>query len=310
MIMWRHGPEHGRGSRNAKMNRCEAARHLPRRFDAEMLSATSIRSSKACLEICAPRPSRWGSRAPPIRKIVFLRNRLHQLDADNKRLRQQLASFDQRAWWQSYHLTYEDYVGLETEAVAILAFQSAVVHGLLQTADYARAGHEAAIPRFSSERIEMHIEAKLRRQGILLRDNPPRLAVILDEAALHRISAGYQVMAAQLDKIVDRSALPNVTVQVLPYDQGAHPALESNFTILELPGQAPGVVFVEGLIGSIYLKATEDLGRYQRYREVFERLQSIALSPAETSDLIARLSQSYLAMCQQNLENGESDVHN
>lgn len=74
------------------------------------------------------------------------------------------------------------------------------------------------------------------------------------------------------------------------------PALESNFTVLELPGEAPGVVFVEGLIGSIYLKAAEDLERYQRYQEVFERLQSIALSPAESSGLVTRLSQSYLAM--------------
>ena len=139
----------------------------------------------------------------------------------------------------------------------------------------------------------MHIEAKLRRQGILLRGNPPLLAVILDEAALHRLSGGYRVMAAPLDKILDMSARPNVTVQVLPYEQGAHPALESNFTILELPGEAPDVVFVEGLIGSIYLKAAEDL---ERYREVFERLQSIALSPAKTSDLITRLSQSYAAM--------------
>ena len=236
----------------------------------------------------------WPSAVDP--QIEFLRDRLHRLDADNKRLRQQLAAFDQRAWWQSYHLSYEDYVGLETEAVAISAFQSAVVHGLLQTADYARVGGEAALPRFSPERIEMHIEAKLRRQGILLRDNPPRLAVILDEAALHRIFGGYKAMAAQLDKILDTSALPNVTVQVLPYEQGAHPALESNFTILELPDEAPGVVFVEGLIGSIYLKAAEDLERYQRYREVFGRLQSIALSPAETSGLISRLSQSYLAM--------------
>lgn len=100
-------------------------------------------------------------------------------------------------------------------------------------------------------------------------------------------------MAAQLDKILDMSTLPNVTVQVLPYEQGAHPALESNFTILEMPGEAPGVVFVEGLVGSIYLKAAEDL---ERYREVFGKLKSIALSPAETASLIARLGQSYLAM--------------
>ncbi|HEU5385592.1 MAG TPA: hypothetical protein VFV73_06795 [Streptosporangiaceae bacterium] len=62
-------------------------------------------------------------------QIEFLSGQLRQLDADNKRLRQQLAAFDQRAWWQSYHLAYEDYVGLEVEAVTISAFQSAVVHG-------------------------------------------------------------------------------------------------------------------------------------------------------------------------------------
>lgn len=54
-------------------------------------------------------------------------------------------------------------------------------------------------------------------------------------------------MAAQLIKILDMSALPNVSVQVLPYDAGAHPAVENNFTILELPDSTPGVVFVEGL---------------------------------------------------------------
>ena len=86
------------------------------------------------------------------------------------------------------------------------------------------------------------------------------------------------------------SALPNVVVQVLPFELGAHPALESNFTILELPDQAPDVVFVEGLIGSTYLERAEDL---KRYREVFNRLQSIALNSKDTAALIANLARSY-----------------
>ena len=190
----------------------------------------------------------------------------------------------QQAWWQSYDLGYATYVGLETEAVAISAFQSSVVHGLLQTADYARAGHEGAMPRLSPDQIEMQIEAKLTRQRILTRDNPPRFTVVLDEAALHRVVGGRQVMAAQLAKILEISALPNIVVQVLPYDVGAHPAVESNFTIVELPTPTPGVVFVEGLIGSTYLERAEDLNRYH---EIFNQLQSIALSPKDTADLIA-----------------------
>jgi transcriptional regulator with XRE-family HTH domain len=196
----------------------------------------------------------------------------------------------QQAWWQSYDLGYATYVGLETAAMAISAFQSSVVHGLLQTADYARAGHEGAMPRLDPDQIEMQIEAKLTRQRILVRGNPPRLIMVLDEAALHRVVGGRQVMAAQLARILDMSALPNVTVQVLPYEVGAHPAVESNFTILELPNPTPGVVFVEGLIGSTYLERDDDL---TRYRKIFNRLQSIALNPKDTADMISNFLGTY-----------------
>jgi transcriptional regulator with XRE-family HTH domain len=196
----------------------------------------------------------------------------------------------QQAWWQSYDLAYATYAGLEAEAVGISAFQSSVVHGLLQTADYARAGHEGTMPRLSPSQIDMQIEAKLTRQRILTRDSPPRFTAVLDEAALHRVVGGRQVMAAQLAKILDMSALPNVMVQVLPFERGAHPALESNFTILELPSPTPGVVFVEGLIGSTYLERADELNRYHK---IFAQLQSIALNPKDTVDLIASFVRSY-----------------
>jgi len=215
-------------------------------------------------------------------QIELLRGQIDKLDADNQRLRLQLAK--QSAWWQSYDLTYEALVGLEAEALTISAFQSSVVHGLLQTAEYARAGHEGAIPRFSLERIEMQIEAKLIRQTILMRDHPPQFAVVLDEAALHRMVGGPLVMAAQLATILKMSALPNVTVQVLPFEQGAHPGLETNFTVLELPNPAHNVVYIEGLMGPIYLKRPDDI---ERSHEVFSRLQSIALSPEDTASWIS-----------------------
>jgi transcriptional regulator with XRE-family HTH domain len=211
-------------------------------------------------------------------------------EAERDRMMNLAVEGKQQAWWQSYDLGYATYVGLEAEAVAISAFQSSVVHGLLQTAGYARAGHESAIPRLAPDQIEMQIEAKLTRQRILTRDNPPRFAVVLDEAALYRMAGGRQVMAAQLTKILDMSALPNVKVQVLPFELGAHPALESNFTILDLPNQAPDVVFVEGLIGSTYLERAEDL---KRSREIFRKLQSMALNPKDTAALVAKIIRSY-----------------
>jgi transcriptional regulator with XRE-family HTH domain len=211
-------------------------------------------------------------------------------EAERNRLMTLAREGRHHAWWQSYDLDYATYAGLEAEAVVISAFQSSVVHGLLQTADYARAGHLGAMPRLSSDQIERQIEAKLIRQRILTKDGPPRFAVVLDEAALHRMVGGRQVMAAQLAKILELSARPNVGVQILPYEVGAHPAVESNFTILELPTPAPGVVFVEGLIGSTYLGRADDL---KRYHGIFDRLQAIALSPKDTADLVANLLRVY-----------------
>jgi transcriptional regulator with XRE-family HTH domain len=191
-----------------------------------------------------------------------------------------------RGWWQSYDLDYGTYVGLEAEAVAISDFQSSVVPGLLQTADYARAGHEAYIPRLNPDQIDLNIEAKLKRQALLAQPDPPAFAAVLDEAVLHRVVGGPPVMRAQLDRLIEAAHLPNVTVQVIPFAHGYHPGLESNFNILDLPAPAPSVVFVEGLVGSMYLERPEDL---KRYREVFKRLQTVALSPKDTINAIAEI---------------------
>jgi transcriptional regulator with XRE-family HTH domain len=204
------------------------------------------------------------------------RDRLMSLAREGKR----------QGWWQSYDLDYGTYVGLEAEAVAISDFQSSVVPGLLQTADYARAGHEAYLPRLSPDQIELNIEAKLRRQGLLTQSEAPAFAAVLDEAVLHRAVGGPRVMDAQLDRLIEAARLPNVTVQVIPFAIGYHPGLESNFNILDLPAPAPSVVFVEGLVGSVYLERPEDL---RRYREVFKRLQTIALSPKDTINVITKI---------------------
>jgi hypothetical protein len=192
----------------------------------------------------------------------------------------------EQAWWQAYDLRYSTYVGLETDAIAICDFQSSVVPGLLQTADYARAGHEGAMPRLSSAEIERQIEAKLTRQQRLHQAEPPMFSVVLDEAVLHRQTGGSRVMRVQLDKLIGAANWPRVTIQVIPFAVGAHPGVESNFNILEMPVPTPGVVFVEGLVGSIYLERPEEL---ERYRRVFDRLQTIALGPKDTIDLIARI---------------------
>jgi transcriptional regulator with XRE-family HTH domain len=207
-------------------------------------------------------------------------------EAERERMLRLAAEGKQAGWWQSYDLPYSTYVGLEAEATAISDFQSSVVPGLLQTADYARAGHEGAMPRLSSEEIERRIEAKLTRQALLVQDDPPAFSAVLDEAVLHRMVGGPAVMSAQLGRLIEAANRPKVTIQVIPFTLGAHPGVESNFNILEMPSPTPGVVFVEGLVGSIYLERSEEL---TRYRQIFERLQAIALSPKDTIALIAEI---------------------
>jgi hypothetical protein len=97
---------------------------------------------------------------------------------------------------------------------------------------------------------------------------------------------GSLTMGVQLERLTEVARLPNVTIQVIPFTLGAHPAVESNFNILEMPAPTPGVVFVEGLVGSIYLERPEELARYQ---QIFERLQDIALSPKDTIKLITKV---------------------
>jgi transcriptional regulator with XRE-family HTH domain len=209
-------------------------------------------------------------------------------DTERDRMKKLAEEGKQQAWWQSYDLPYSTYVGLEAEATAISDFQSSVVPGLLQTADYARAGHEGAMPRLSPDEIERRIEAKLTRQAILTQEipPPPSFTTVLDEAVLHRMVGGPVVMGVQLLRLIEAAKLPNVTIQVIPFTLGAHPGVESNFNILEMPIPTPGVVFVEGLVGSIYLERPEELARYQ---QIFERLQNIALSPKDTIKLIAKV---------------------
>jgi transcriptional regulator with XRE-family HTH domain len=193
----------------------------------------------------------------------------------------------QQGWWQSYELNhFADYVGLEADAVAIRRYQSIVVPGLLQTRDYARVVHEVVIPELSQERIDEFVEVRMMRQRLLTQNPALRIWIVLDEAVLHRAVGGPRVMSVQLDRLIEATSLPNVTIQIIPYEAGAHPAMDSTFSMLDFAGSVPSVVYVEGLVGWIYVDNPQDLARYQ---QVFERLCAMALTPQESIELVARV---------------------
>jgi hypothetical protein len=198
----------------------------------------------------------------------------------------------EHAWWQPYDLPYTlaNYVGLEEEATHISDYQPGVVPGLLQTPEYARAVHEADIPKMSEPAIEKRIQVRQSRQKILTRKNPPQYQVIIDEAALHRMVGGPAVMSAALERVIEASKLPNVTVQILANATGAHPALDSTFILLDFSPPVPSVVYVEGLVGQLYLERPQDI---ERYKEVFGHLREISLGPRESVQMLTELSTAY-----------------
>jgi transcriptional regulator with XRE-family HTH domain len=196
----------------------------------------------------------------------------------------------EQGWWQSLALPHRDYVGLEQVAVAMSIFQSSVVPGLLQTADYARAIHRNGIPRLDDSAIEERVKERQKRRQVLTREMPPRVDVLLDEAVLRRPIGGPSKMRDQLSQLIAEMERPNITIRVVPYSIGAHPALESNFTMLEFEGQAPTAVYAEGLVGPTYLDKPEQL---ERYTLALELLHDLALSPQASTAFMAEVRDAY-----------------
>lgn len=96
-------------------------------------------------------------------------------------------------------------------------------------------------------------------------------------------------MRDQLTRLVEAASLPNVRIRVLPYDAGAHEALDGTFIILEFSA-VPGVIYVDGLVGQIFLEREQDV---QRYRQVFDQLRALPLGPEDSTDLILEALRTY-----------------
>jgi transcriptional regulator with XRE-family HTH domain len=188
-------------------------------------------------------------------------------------------------WWTKYGDILPDwleaYLGLEAAAATIRSFELQFVHGLFQTEDYARAvtllGHRSASP----DEIEQRVALRLKRQNLLTRVRAPKIWSIVDEAVLRRPVGGPVVMRAQLHHLIQVAAMPDVTLQVVPFARGGHAGAGGSFTILRFAEQdLPDVVYIEQLTGAGYLEQRADV---EHYLEVVDQLSGAALTPAATS---------------------------
>ncbi|WP_336322397.1 helix-turn-helix transcriptional regulator [Streptomyces lavendofoliae] len=192
-------------------------------------------------------------------------------------------------WWRAYRGVlpppYQDFISLEAQACRARTLETSVVPGLLQTAEYARAVTRAALDGVPPATVDALVRVRVARQEVLRADPPLRLEAVLDEAVLRRRVGGPEVMRRQLRRLLEWSRLPHVRLQVVPFTRGEYVGLSGSFVIFSFPNISDlDVVALDHLTSSLYLERTEDL---KAYGAAFRTMQAHALSPEDTSDLIA-----------------------
>ena len=198
-----------------------------------------------------------------------------------------------KGWWALWDgvlpTGFGIYVGLEAEAASLRVYEAQVVHGLLQTEDYARAVMSTVRRRQNADEVERLVQLRMQRQDVLHRPEPLDLWLILDEAVVRRMAGASRIMREQLEYLYEACQWPNVTLQVLGFGSGMHPALGGSFAIIEFPERLdPDVVYTEGVTGQAYIEERDREVRAQS--EAFDLLRASALPPVESALLIRSIS--------------------
>ncbi|MFF5210857.1 helix-turn-helix domain-containing protein [Streptosporangium sp. NPDC000396] len=200
----------------------------------------------------------------------------------------------QRGWLQSFDANLPDQytalISLEAEAQQAINYESLFIPGLLQTEDYARAVIRGVLPTAAEAEVENFVTARMQRQALLENETPLRLWAIMDQAALCRTVGSDAVMRDQLSHLIQQAQRPHITVQVIPFSAGAHPGMPGSFIVLKFPADDPDVIYIDSMAGDLFIEKETDI---QRYNDICEHLRAIALSPTDTTALIASLREDH-----------------
>jgi transcriptional regulator with XRE-family HTH domain len=194
----------------------------------------------------------------------------------------------QRGWWQPYgSVLTSAFIGFEAEAKLIRSYEAQCVPGLLQTEEYARA-LITATGEESPEQIDNRVRLRMVRHELITHDEPVEFWCVLDEAALLRPVGGRRVMQRQLEYLATMAELPNVRLQVLPLDIGAHAGMDGSFVLLSFPHESdPDTVYVTIATGGVFQEKADELSRYAT---IFDRLQEAALPPEESAAFVNQMA--------------------
>jgi transcriptional regulator with XRE-family HTH domain len=197
----------------------------------------------------------------------------------------------ERGWWQAFadtlNANYPAYIGLEGDAAVMHCYQMSVINGLLQTERYARTIIETGGPYPHGE-VERRLQIRLTRQQRLIGPDALNLWIVLDEATLRRKIGGREVMREQLLHLIDMAGKPNIDLQILPYDAGAHTGLTGSFIIFGFQHpEDPKVVVLETIVGNLII---EDAVQVFQHAQTFDELRGKALGVDESVGFLADIA--------------------
>jgi transcriptional regulator with XRE-family HTH domain len=185
-----------------------------------------------------------------------------------------LSMINEQGWWETYTDVmprwFSNLVELEGVAARHSIFEDAVMPGLFQTADYAREVIRAGQREQPDDVIERVIAARIQRQAnVFDREPSPQIRAILGAGVLARQVGGSAVMKAQVRHLQLLNERPEVQIKVLPWDAGAHAAMEGAFTLLDFGDDDPSIAYIEAYAGARYLEQPDQL---RDYRQIFEKI--------------------------------------
>ncbi|MEU3509565.1 helix-turn-helix transcriptional regulator [Streptomyces longwoodensis] len=197
-----------------------------------------------------------------------------------------------QGWWRSLADQIPESMNLmltlEDEVVREDHYACMYIPGLLQTRPYAEAVHRASEMQCSEREVQHMVDIRMKRQELLVRDEPPHIWCVIDEAAIRRQVGGKAVMKEQLAHLLAMAERPHVTVQLLPFAKGAHAAAVGSFVVLRGPAPDLDVVYVDLLGGGVFMEKKPEL---ERYRLAFQYLSAQALDFESSARLIQRVSE-------------------
>ncbi|MFD1656665.1 helix-turn-helix domain-containing protein [Streptomyces caeni] len=230
-------------------------------------------------------------------KPLYVEKLLETYGADQQEIDEFVALAEQAnepGWWHAYRDVlpswFTAYVSLESGAKTLRTYEPHYVTGLLQTHAYARGVLRGGFPNENEEDLERRVGLRLRRQSLLERADAPTLWVVMEEAVLHRVVGGSEVMREQIDRLLEVSELDHISLDIVPFTAGAHVGACAPFTYFRFEEpELPDIVYSEILSASVYLDQRSDV---VAHLEAHNRM-SLLTSSADSKALLNRMRKEY-----------------